>query len=43
MAMTINERMTLPLAKAGVILSMVGVNLLEGDVRLTPPKRLTPF
>ena len=42
-ASTTNERMTLPLAKAGVIVLAIGVNLLEGDVRLAHSKRLTPF
>jgi hypothetical protein len=35
--------MASPSPKAGVILLVIGVNLLEGDVTSTPSKRLTPL
>jgi hypothetical protein len=35
--------MTPPSIKAGVIILAIGVNLLEGDVRSSHSKRLTPL
>jgi hypothetical protein len=35
--------MTPPSTKAGVIILAIGVNLLEGDIRSSHSKRLTPL